>query len=154
MKTQSSRTPLVVLIAGCIGLAGPATAAAGGKLSATRPVIAIVDGELFVGHARGYLDGSGTIAIHAQKNPALSCRGEFTSSPELGGNGSMRCSDGATATYRFQREGIFRGHGTGTTSRGEMSFAYGFSADEALPYLNLPGKKKLGRSGSELTLVD
>ena len=113
-----------------------------------------MDGELFVGEAEGHLDGAGTIAIHSQKNPALTCQGEFTSTAERGGSGTLACSDGASASFRFQRLSIFRGHGAGTTSRGSMSFAYGFSAEEAARHLQLPGGKKLSPSGTELALVD
>jgi hypothetical protein len=154
MKTSPLRKVLVAAIAGCIGLAGAATPAAAGLLSATRAVIAIVDGELFVGEAEGHLDGAGTIAIHSQKDPSLTCLGEFTSSAKAGGNGNMRCSDGATATFRFQRLTVFRGHGTGASSRGAMSFVYGLTADEAVPYLKLPEGKKFSPGGTKLTLVD
>jgi hypothetical protein len=66
----------------------------------------------------------------------------------------MRCSDGATATFHFQRLSVFRGYGVGSFSRGSMSFAYGFTAEEAGPYLKLPEGKKLTHSGTELQLVD
>ena len=66
----------------------------------------------------------------------------------------MRCSDGATATFRFQRLSVFRGYGVGSFSRGAMSFAYGLTAEEAAPYLSLPEGKKLRYYGRELELVD
>ena len=66
----------------------------------------------------------------------------------------MRCSDGNTATFHFERLSVFRGHGTGSFSRGPMSFAYGLTAEEAGPYLNLPEGKKLTHNGTELELVD
>lgn len=142
-------------MAACIGMAGQiAPAGAAGVLAATRAVIAIMDGELFIGEAEGHLDGAGTLVIHSRKNPSLSCRGEFTSSAELGGNGSLRCSDGATATFQFRRLGIFRGHGAGTTSKGTMSFAYGLAPEDAAPYLKMPAGKKFSTAGTELTLVD
>ncbi|MBE0626738.1 MAG: hypothetical protein IH606_18205 [Burkholderiales bacterium] len=148
------RKTLTALVAVCIGLAGPATQANAGLFSATREVIAMLAGELFVGEAEGHLDGSGTLAIHSQVNPGLSCRGKFSSSAELGGLGTFLCSDGATATFHFQRLGLFRGFGAGSFSRGGLSFAYGFTADEAAAYLKLPEGKKLSRNGIELTLVD
>jgi hypothetical protein len=137
----------------CLGLGLP-TPAGAGLFSATGPVIAILAGELFVGEAVGHLSGAGTLAIHSQKDPALACHGEFTSSALLGGSGQMHCSDGATATFRFKRLNIYRGYGVGTFSRGSMSFAYGLTAEEAAPYLSLPEGKKLRRSGMELTLAD
>ena len=66
----------------------------------------------------------------------------------------MQCSDGATATFNFQRLGVFRGYGVGAYSRGSMSFAYGFTAVEAGPYLKLPEGKKLMHNGTTLQLVD
>jgi hypothetical protein len=137
----------------CIGLGSSPFAGAAG-LSATGKVIAVVAGELFVGEAKGHLNGSGQFSIHAQANPALTCVGQFTSSAEAGGSGQMHCSDGATGTFRFQRLTIFRGFGTGKTSRGEMSFAYGKTAAEAMPYVKLPEGKKLTGSGALLALVN
>jgi len=142
-----------VILAACLGLAGAATPA-DALLSATGNVIAILAGDLFVGEAVGHLSGAGTLAIHSQKDPALTCRGQFTSSAELGGLGQMQCSDGATATFSFKRLNIFRGYGVGSFSRGAMNFTYGLSAEEARPYLTLPEGRQLRQSGTELTLVD
>ena len=66
----------------------------------------------------------------------------------------MHCSDGATATFHFKRLSVFRGYGVGSFSRGAMSFAYGFAAEEAGPYLKLPEGKKLAHNGTGLKLVD
>jgi len=122
-------------------------------LSATGAVIAILAGDLFVGTAEGRLDGAGTLAIHSQKSPALTCKGEFTSSARLGGKGQLRCSDGSAATFHFKRLSVKRGHGAGEFSRGQMSFVYGLSAEEAAPYLKLPEGKKLANNGNGLELV-
>ena len=148
------RKILISVLAACIGLAGSTTLAGAGLFSATRTVIAILADELFVGEAEGHLNGAGTLAIRSQENPALTCLGEFTSSAALGGTGQMRCSDGTTATFHFQRLSVFRGYGAGSFSRGAMSFAYGFTAKEAGPYLRLPEGKKLAHNGTELKLVD
>jgi hypothetical protein len=142
------------MLAACVGLAGLATQAGAELFSVTRPVIAIMANELFMGEAEGNLDGAGTLAIRSQKDPALTCLGQFTSGTDRGGSGRLHCSDGATATFDFQRLSAFRGHGTGTFSRGSMSFAYGLTAAAAGPYLKLPGGKKLMRVGTELLLVD
>lgn len=144
----------ITLLAGYIGLAGPATLEGKELFSATGPVIAILAGELFVGEAEGHLSGAGTLAIHSQKNATLTCLGEFTSSAKLGGSGQLHCSDGATATFHFQRLNMFRGYGVGSFSLGSMSFAYGLTAEEAAPYLELPKRKKLIHNGTELELVD
>ena len=149
MRTQS-----ILALAAFIGLAATTMPVGAGLFSATGPVIAILGSELFVGEAEGHLSGAGTLAIRSQKDPALTCHGQFTSSAALGGLGEMQCSDGATATFSFKRLNIFRGHGVGSFSRGPMSFAYGLTAEEAGPYLTLPDGKRLGGNGTELTLVD
>ncbi len=145
-----------ILITGIasIALAGSAAPAAGGLFSATGEVIAVLGGELFLGEAEGHLSGAGTLAIHSQKKPDLTCSGQFTSSAELGGKGQLRCIDGTSATFHFERLSIRRGHGTGSFVRRSMSFTYGLSAEEARPYLKLPKDKKLAHNGKELELVD
>jgi len=154
LVSASMRKILTAVLAAWLGLAGPAALAGAELFSATGMVIAILAGDLFVGEAQGHLSGAGTLAIRSQKNPQLTCVGQFTSSAELGGSGQMQCSDGATATFHFQRLTVFRGYGVGSFSRGSMSFAYGFSAEEAGPYLKLPEGKKLRHNGTELKLVD
>jgi hypothetical protein len=148
------RTVSLTVLAAWFVLAGPAPLARADFFSATGRVIAILADELFVGEAEGHLSGAGTLAIHSQKDPALACRGEFTSSAERGGSGQMQCTDGTTATFHFQRLSLFHGYGTGSFSRGSMSFAYGLTAEEAGPYLALPEGKKLTGNGTELALVD
>jgi len=142
---------LAVLVA-CIAISSPATAGAS-LLSAKGQVFAIVAGELFVGEAEGHLDGAGTLAIHSQKTPTLTCTGKFTSSAEHGGKGQMQCSNGSSATFRFKRLTLRSGHGTGTLSRGTMNFTYGLSAEEAQRYLKPPKNKQLKRDGSRLELL-
>ena len=142
------------VLAACLGLGFPALPAGAGLFSATGEVIALLADELFVGEAEGHLNGSGTLSIRSQKNPAIVCLGQFTSSAALGGSGQMQCSDGVTATFHFQRLDVFRGHGAGVTSRGAMSFVYGLSAEEAAPYLKLPQGKKLAQRGTALAMVD
>ncbi len=154
MKNNPLRRTQLAVVAACIGLAA-ALAPAHARVSATRPVIAILNGDLFVGQAEGYLDGGGTIAIHSQQNPALTCLGEFTTSAAAeGGSGTLSCSDGGNANFRIHRLTVFKGHGAGTTSRGTMSFAYGLSMAESQRYLILPDGKKLSTDGTQLALVD
>jgi hypothetical protein len=147
------RTIGIALFVTCIGLAGSATPVNGELLSAKGMVIAILADDLFIGEAEGHLSGAGTLAIHSQKDHALTCLGDFTSSAELGGSGQLHCSDGTTATFHFQRLNVFRGYGDGSFSRGSMSFAYGLSVEEASPYLKLPQGKKLTHNGTEPGLV-
>jgi hypothetical protein len=136
-----------------IGLAA-APAANAGLFSATGAVIAILGGELFVGEAEGHLGGAGTLTIRSQKQPDLSCSGDFTSSVALGGSGQFSCSDGTRSTFHFKRLTIFSGHGSGSFSRGPMNFSYGLTAEEAAPYLTLPEGKKLVQNGAQIALVD
>jgi hypothetical protein len=144
----------ITVLATSIGFAGWTSLAGAELFSAKGPVIAIVADELFLGEAEGHLSGAGTLAIQSQKNPAVSCLGQFTSSAALGGSGQMQCTDGHTATFHFQRLSVFRGHGAGNTSRGSMSFTYGLTTVESQPYLKLPAGKKLVNSGNKLGLVD
>jgi hypothetical protein len=148
------RKILIMVLAACIGLAGSVKLAGAGPLSATGPIIAILADELFVGEAEGHLSGAGTLAIHSQKTPDVTCLGQFTSSALLGGSGQMYCSDGTTATFHFKRLSVFRGYGVGSLSRGSMSFAYGLTPEEAKPYLKLPKGKMLIYNGTKLELGD
>ena len=139
---------IAVLVA-CIGLAGSVTPVSGELLSAKRTVIAILADDLFIGEAEGHLSGAGTLAIHWQQDPKLTCLGQFTSTAELGGSGALHCSDGTTANFHFQRLTMFCGYGYGSFSRGPMSFVYGLTVEEARPYLKLPQGKKLTHNGLE-----
>jgi phospholipid transport system substrate-binding protein len=148
------RKLLVTCFAAVVGLAGWTGPAAAGLFSSTGPVIAILAGDLFQGEAEGHLNGSGTITIHSHARPDVICHGQFTSSAERGGSGDMRCDDGTIATFHFQRLSHFSGHGTGSSSRGSMSFTYGLKPAESEPYLNLPEGKSLQLVGKDLVLVE
>ena len=145
---------LITLLAASLGLADSPNVAAGGLFSKTGPVIAIMANDLFLGEAVGHLSGAGTIAIHLQRNPDVTCAGEFTSSAELGGSGQMRCSDGATGTYHFKRLTLDKGYGSGSYGGRAMSFTYGLTSGDSTPYLKLPPGKKLEHNGKTLVLVD
>src|SRR5476649_1479494 len=145
---------MITVFAACIGFAASAPVANAGLFSATGAVIAIAADDVYVGEAEGHLNGAGTLAIRSQKNPALTCTGQFTSSAEKGGSGQLQCSDGTTAAFQFKRLTVYRGYGVASFSRGDMSFAYGFTPEEAAPYLKLPEGKKLARNGTEIALID
>ena len=149
---MAANRSILAVLAACIATGGAATPAGADLLSAKGPVFAIVAGELFVGEAEGHLDGAGTLAIHSQKTPVLTCTGKFTSSAEAGGKGQMRCSNGSTATFAFKRLTLRSGYGTGKLNRGTMSFTYGLAAEEAQRYLKPPKDKRLRRDGNELAL--
>jgi len=148
------KTIRIAFLAACVGFAASAPVAGAGLFSATGAVIGITAGDVYVGEAEGHLNGAGTLAIRSQKDPAVTCVGQFTSSAALGGSGQMQCSDGANATFHFKRLSAYRGYGVASFSRGEMKFAYGFSPEEAVPYLKLPEGKKLMRNGTQLALVE
>lgn len=148
------RKTFLIVLAASIGLGSSTNLAAAGVFSATRPVIAMVDDDIFVGEAEGHINGAGTVSIHSQKDPDLTCVGSFTSTAELGGSGQLNCSNGTIAKFHFQRVSAFRGYGGGTFGRTSISFAYGFKPDEVGPYLKLPVGKKLKHDGIELALVD
>lgn len=130
--------------------ASPASA----EMTATRKVIAILGGDLYVGTAVGNLSGAGTLKVHSQSDPRITCSGGFTSSKELGGKGELHCSDGSASEFTFTRIDTFHGHGAGGFSRGTMSFTYGMTVAESLPYLVLPAGKKLSANADEIALVD
>jgi hypothetical protein len=129
---------LLAGIAVAAGLGAWTGAMAAGLFASTGPVIAILAGDRFQGTAEGHLDGSGTVVIASQATPGLTCRGNFTSSAELGGMGSLRCTDGVIVTFQFRRLTLTRGHGTGTSSRGPLIFTYGLSPTESERYLKAP----------------
>ena len=149
MSKYAVTTLVAVLV-----LAGAAVPARADMLSATRTVIAIVADELYTGEAVGHLSGAGTLTLHSQSNPAVTCRGEFTSSATHGGAGQLTCSDGTAATFQFKRLTIFTGFGAGDFGHGSLSFVYGLGPLEAAPYLKLPVGKKLMHNGVQLALAD
>ncbi len=136
----------------CIAFAGWPGIADAGLLSSTGPVIAILEGELLVGEVTAHLAGWGTIALRSPSNPGLTCVGEFSATEALGDVGQLRCSNGAAATFQFQRLSLRRGHGAGT-SGSELSFTYGLTAEESASYLKLPYGKALLDDGSNLARV-
>ena len=148
--------PLMAMLVVFFGLSVPPAPAVAGLFSATGNVIAIMDGELFVGEAEGHLSGDGTISIHSQKRPGLTCAGDFVSSSETKqGAGKLHCSDGTTSTFQFQRLTVRSGHGAGTFGKkGSMTFSYGLTVDKARPFLKLPKGKSLAQDGTKLELVN
>jgi hypothetical protein len=147
---------LLTGLAASIGFAAWTGVAGAQLLSSTGPVIAILDGELLVGEATGHLGGWGTIALRSRAKDGRTCVGEFSYSGEaLGDAGQLRCSDGTSAAFRFQRLslGLMRGYGAGSSSASALSFTYGLSAEDSAPYLKLPAGKELSGDGNDLELV-
>ena len=140
---------VAVLLAGSLGIAGTGVAHAG-LFSSSGPVIAILEGELLVGEATAHLAGWGTIALRSKAG--RTCTGEFSATEALGDAGTLKCSDGAAATFQFQRLSLRRGHGAGT-SGSALSFTYGLSAEESARYLKLPAGTALRGDDGNLELV-
>jgi hypothetical protein len=140
----------MLLIAAGAGWTGLAHAP---LFSATGPVIAILDGKLLVGEATGHLGGWGTIALHSPSIAGLTCVGEFSATDALGDAGQLRCSDGLSAVFSFQRLTLRRGYGAGASDGSALSFTYGLSAEDSAPYLKLPAGQELRRDGTHLELV-
>lgn len=137
----------------CVALAGWTGGADAGPLSSTAPVIAILGSELLVGEATAHLAGWGTIALRSRSNAALTCVGEFSATDALGDAGELRCSDGASASFQFQRLSLRRGYGAGSSSRGALTFTYGLTAEESVSYLKLPAGQALKGEGNSMELV-
>jgi hypothetical protein len=135
-----------------IALGGWAGLADAGPFSSTGPVIAILEGELLVGEVTAHLAGWGTIALGSRSNPGLTCAGEYSATEALGDAGQLRCSDGTSATFQFQRLSLRRGHGAGTSGSAH-SFTYGLTAGESASYLKLPAGKELRGNGKDVELV-
>ena len=139
MSLSPTRKLLAAGIAAFAALSGWADPVRAGLFSTTGPVIAMLGGDLFLGEAEGRLGGSGTVWIQSRTSPEVTCRGHFSYNAESGGAGTMLCSDGASVTFRFLRLSITRGHGTGNSTRGPLTFTYGLSAAESEPYLRPAG---------------
>lgn len=80
-----------------------------GLFSATAPVIAILQDDLFTGEAVGYLDRTGTIEMVSEINPARRCVGNFRYTGSKVGEGRMTCNDGAEAAFQFNALSMLSG---------------------------------------------
>jgi hypothetical protein len=147
MKAPIAAALLIAALAAASGLARA------GPFSSTGPVIAIFDGNLLVGEATGHLAGWGTIKLHSRSIAGLTCAGDFSATDALGDAGQLRCSDGSSVAFNFQRLTLRRGYGNGTASGSALSFTYGLSAEDSAPYLKLPAGKDLRTNGDHLELV-
>lgn len=139
-----------IVLSGCANQSG----ARMGLFSATAPVIAILQEDLFVGEAVGYMDRTGTIEIHSVIDPNLKCVGSFRYTGSKTGVADVRCNDGADAALSFNGLSMLSGYGYGKTSRGPASFTFGLTPEEAAPRLTLPSGKKLINKPEGLRLTD
>lgn len=138
MKTILSVISALLLISGCTNKSG----ASMGLFSATAPVIAILQDDMFLGTATGYLDRTGKIEIASQVNPTLKCIGSFKYTGSKQGDGRMTCNDGVDAFFQFNALSTLSGYGFGKSNRGAVTFTFGLTPDEAVEYLKIPDNKK------------
>ena len=139
---QASRRVAVMLMLLAAVVAGR-TAAAFDLFSVKEPVYAVVNEVLLVGEAIGHWDRAGTITVHSTLDASLVCSGSFRFTHARRGVATIQCSDGSVGDLEFDALGVVSGHGSGTTSKGPVSFTFGLSPAEATPYLNLPKGKKI-----------
>lgn len=137
------------MLAGCVNQSG----ARMGLFSATAPVIAILQDDLFTGEAVGYLDQTGTINVRSSVDPNVRCIGRFEYLGISSGAGTMQCNDGVTAKFSFNALSSLSGYGFGTSPRGPLSFTFGLTPEEAEQYLKLPQGKRLKKQEQGLTLT-
>lgn len=139
----------LLLACGCANKSG----ASMGFFSATAPVIAILQDDLFLGTAVGYMDRTGTIDITSQVNPSLKCIGNFRYTGSKVGIGRMTCNDGNIAEFQFNGLSTLSGYGFGRSNRGGVSFTFGLTPDEAVEYLKIPSNKKLEKNTEGKTIL-
>jgi hypothetical protein len=123
-----------------------------GLFSATAPVIAILQDDLFVGEATGYLDRTGVINVQSSVNTSIKCIGEFRYTGSKSGVAHLRCNDGNEAQLTFNSLSSLSGYGYGKTTRGPGSFTFGLTPEQASKYLTLPAGKKLNEKSEKLLL--
>jgi hypothetical protein len=145
-----------LILASTLALGGCANQAGAkmGLFTTTMPVVAMVAGELYTGQAISYIDGTGTMKLKSSTTPARECTGDFRYESERLGVGDIECSGGTSATFQFRALSTLTGYGFGRARQGEVSFAYGMTAEQAEPYLRLPSGKKLRKVDTALSLTD
>lgn len=144
------------VLAGCALLAGCANKAGArmGFFKATAPVVAILNDDLLVGEAVGYMDRTGTIEMQSALNPTLRCVGSFHYTGSKVGEAEVRCNDGSEAALSFNALSALSGYGYGRTSRGPASFTFGLTAEESEKLLKLPAGKRIVRKPEGLRLAE
>jgi hypothetical protein len=137
-------------LGGCANQAG----ARMGLLTTTMSVVAMVAGDLYTGQSVSYIDGTGIMKLKSSTTPDRECTGDFRFESERLGVGDFECSGGTRVTFQFRALSTLTGYGFGRTRQGEVSFAYGMTAEQAEPYLRLPSGKKLRKVDTALSLTD
>jgi hypothetical protein len=116
------------------------------------PVIAILDGDLFVGDAIAYLNRKGTIDLRSVLDANGKCLGSFRFTDARTGVADMQSSDGAKARLSFSALSAFSGYGSGSTPSGPASFTFGLRPEIAASHLILPPGKMLVQTSDGLRL--
>jgi hypothetical protein len=147
---------VLLVLASTLALGGCANQAGAkmGLLTTTMPVVAMVAGDLYTGQSVSYIDGTGVFKLKSSSAPERECTGDFHYESERLGIGEIECSGGTRATFQFRALSTLTGYGFGRTRQGEVTFAYGMTAEQSEPYLRLPSGKKLRRVDTALSLTD
>lgn len=140
----------IAALTGCANGSG----ASMGLFTATAPVLAMLQDDLFTGEAVGYMDRTGTISMTSTIDPDRKCVGQFRYTGSKVGVARVQCNDGAEGELTFNALSMLSGHGYGRTSRGPASFTFGLTPEEASRYLTLPKGKRLNKEGERPRLVD
>lgn len=140
---------LLMILSGCWNASGARV----GLFSATGPVIAILEDDLFVGEVEGFMNRRGSITMRSKVNPDIHCIGEFQYTSNRNGSGQMQCNDGTAVTFQFQAISTLSGYGYGRTLRGPVSFTYGLTIDESEQYLKIPLGKRIRKTEKTFDLV-
>ena len=122
--------------------------------SAQVPVIAILQDDLFIGDAVGYMDRTGTIDIKSAIKADLRCVGKFRYTSWKTGIANVQCNDGHEVELSFSGLSLLSGYGHGKSPRGPVSFTFGLPAEEAGAYLKLPAGKKIVTRDKRVEMLD
>jgi hypothetical protein len=116
------------------------------------PVIAILDGDHFVGNAIAFLSRKETIDLRSVLDANSKCFGSFRFTDAKTGVADMQCNDGSAARLSFSALSTFSGYGSGSTPNGPASFTFGLRPEVAALHLILPPGKKLVEGNEGLRL--
>ena len=142
--------PLIIFTYSCSNESG----AKMGLFTATAPVLAILQDDLFSGSTTGYPDRTGDINVTSVIDPNISCIGEFYYTGTRTGKATLTCNDGHVAEMQFNSITNLSGYGYGTSTRGPVSFTYGLTSKQSQEYLKLPKGKKISSDENDPQLID
>jgi len=123
-----------------------------GLFTVTLPVIAILNGNLYIGDAVAHVNRTGTITLRSVLDPKDRCVGSFRFTNLKTGLADMRCDDGVEAQLSFNAVSVFSGYGYGSTPKGPASFTFGLGPEAAAVRLTVPRGKKLVQTNDGLRL--